>query len=43
MHAELTERGVDVAARSRISGVLYVSFSDLDGNGWALQQLLYRD
>jgi hypothetical protein len=40
---ELAERGVDVAARSRISGGLYVSFSDLDGNGWALQQLPYRD
>ncbi len=24
-------------------GVLYVSFSDLGGNGWAVQQLPYRD
>ncbi len=41
--AELAEREEDVAARSRISGVLYVSFSDLGGNGWAVQHLPYRD
>ncbi len=41
--AARAEREEDVAARSRISGVLYVSFSDLGGNGWAVQQLPYRD
>jgi hypothetical protein len=41
--AELAEREVDVAARSRISGALYVSFCDLGGNSWAVQQLPYRD
>ncbi len=41
--AELTVRGVDVAARFRISGGLYVSFSDLNGNCCCVQQLPYRD
>jgi len=41
--AERTVRGVDVA-RFRISGGLYVSFSDLNGNCCCVQQQLpYRD
>ena len=43
INAARAEREEDVAARSRISGVLYVSFSDLGGNGWAVQHLPYRD
>ena len=40
--AELAERGVDVGEVRDLGGVLYVSFSDPDGNGWALQQLPAR-
>ena len=39
--AELAERGVDVGEVRDLGGVLYASFSDPDGNGWALQQLPY--
>ncbi len=39
--AELADRGVDVGEIQDLGGVLYVSFSDPDGNGWALQQLPY--
>ena len=38
---ELAERGVDVGEVRDVGGVLYVSFSDPDGNGWTLQQLPY--
>jgi catechol 2,3-dioxygenase-like lactoylglutathione lyase family enzyme len=41
--AELAERRVDVGEVQDIGGVLYVSFSDPDGNGWVLQQLSARD
>ena len=40
--AELAERGVDVGEVRDLGGVLYASFSDPDGNGWALQQLQAR-
>ncbi len=39
--AELADRGVEVGEVQDLGGVLYVSFSDPDGNGWALQQLPY--
>jgi len=39
--AELLERGVEVGEIQDLGGVLYASFSDPDGNGWALQQLPY--
>jgi predicted enzyme related to lactoylglutathione lyase len=39
--AELVEREVEVGEVQDLGGVLYVSFSDPDGNGWALQQLHY--
>lgn len=41
--AELAERGVEVGEVQDLGGVLYVSFSDPDGNGWALQQISARD
>ena len=34
---ELVERGVDVGEVQDLGGVLYVSFSDPDGNSWAVQ------
>jgi predicted enzyme related to lactoylglutathione lyase len=37
--AELTDRGVDVGRVQDLGGILYVTFSDPDGNGWALQQM----
>ncbi len=39
--AELVERGVEVGEVRDLGGVLYASFSDPDGNGWAVQQLPY--
>jgi catechol 2,3-dioxygenase-like lactoylglutathione lyase family enzyme len=39
--AELSERGVEVGEVQDLGGVLYVPFSDPDGNGWTLQQLPY--
>ena len=39
--AELVERGVEVGEAQDLGGVLYASFSDPDGNSWALQQLPY--
>jgi catechol 2,3-dioxygenase-like lactoylglutathione lyase family enzyme len=39
--AELVEQGVEVGDVQDLGGVLYASFSDPDGNGWALQQLPY--
>jgi predicted enzyme related to lactoylglutathione lyase len=37
--AELADRGVDVGQVQDLEGILYVTFSDPDGNGWALQQM----
>ncbi len=37
--AELADRGVDVGQVQDLGGILYVTFSDPDGNGWALQQM----
>ena len=37
--AELTDRGVDVGRVQDLGGILYVTFSDPDGNSWALQQM----
>ncbi len=36
---ELADRGVDVGQVQDLGGILYVTFSDPDGNGWALQQM----
>ena len=40
--AELVERGVEVGEVQDLGGVLYASFSDPDGKGWALQQLPHQ-
>ena len=37
--AELADRGVDVGQVQDLGGILYVTFNDPDGNGWALQQM----
>ena len=37
--AELADRGVDVGQVQDLGGILYVTFSDPDGNSWALQQM----
>ena len=39
--AELADRGVEVGEVQDLGGVLYVFFSDPDGNSWVLQQLPY--
>jgi len=39
--SQLVERGVEVGEVQDLGGVLYASFEDPDGNGWALQQLPY--
>ncbi len=39
--AELIRREVEVGEVQDLGGVLYASFNDPDGNGWALQQLPY--
>jgi catechol 2,3-dioxygenase-like lactoylglutathione lyase family enzyme len=36
---ELVGRGVEVGEVEDLGGVLYASFEDPDGNGWALQRL----
>jgi predicted enzyme related to lactoylglutathione lyase len=41
--AELVERGVEVSEVQKFDWGLFVFFSDPDGNGWALQQLVARD
>jgi predicted enzyme related to lactoylglutathione lyase len=42
--AELVDRGVeDVSEVQDLGGILYVSFSDPDGNGWAVQEIRARD
>jgi predicted enzyme related to lactoylglutathione lyase len=38
--AELTERGVDVSDVQEFPWGRFVFFSDPDGNGWALQQIV---
>jgi len=40
---ELADRGVDVGEVQDLGGILYVSFSDPDGNSWALQQMPGRE
>ena len=39
--AELVGRGVEVGEVYGLGEILYASFADPDGNGWALQQLPY--
>ena len=39
IRAELAERGVEVGKIDDLGGVLYVSFSDPDGNSWLLQEI----
>jgi predicted enzyme related to lactoylglutathione lyase len=41
--AELVERGVEVSEVQEFPWGLFVFFSDPDGNGWAVQQLVARD
>jgi catechol 2,3-dioxygenase-like lactoylglutathione lyase family enzyme len=41
--AELAERGVNVGEVQDLGGMLYVPFSDPDGNGWTLQQITVHD
>ncbi len=38
-HAELSARGVDVTPVEELAWGRFVTFSDPDGNAWALQQL----
>ena len=40
---ELAERGVDVSEVQEFDWGSFVFFSDLDGNGWAVQQIPARD
>ena len=39
-HAELVERGVDVSDVQDFPWGRFVFFSDPDGNGWAVQQIV---
>lgn len=39
-HAELTERGVEVSDIEDFPWGRFVYFSDPDGNGWAVQQIV---
>ena len=41
--AELVDRGVDVSEVQEFPWGSFVFFSDPDGNGWAVQQILSRD
>jgi predicted enzyme related to lactoylglutathione lyase len=41
-HAELVERGVEVSEIQDFPWGRFVFFSDPDGNGWAVQQILPR-
>jgi predicted enzyme related to lactoylglutathione lyase len=41
--AELVERGVEVSEVQEFDWGSFVFFSDLDGNGWAVQQIPARD
>ena len=40
--AELADRGVEVGEVQDLGGILYVDFSDPDGNGWAVQEIRAR-
>jgi len=42
-HDELVQRGVDVSDVQHFPWGSFVFFSDPDGNGWAVQQILARD
>jgi predicted enzyme related to lactoylglutathione lyase len=42
-HEELVERGVEVGDIQVFPWGSFVFFSDPDGNGWAVQELLARD
>ena len=42
-HAELVGRGVEVSDVQEFPWGSFVFFSDLDGNGWAVQQIPPRD
>ncbi len=35
----LADQGVDVGAVNDLGGIMYVSFSDPDGNAWLLQEI----
>ena len=39
-HAELTERGIEVSDVQEFPWGRFVFFSDPDGNGWAIQQIV---
>jgi predicted lactoylglutathione lyase len=41
--AEFADRGVNVGEVQDLGGMLYVPFSDPDGNGWTLQQITVHD
>ena len=41
-HAELTGRGVEVSEVQDFPWGRFVFFKDLDGNGWAVQQIPWR-
>jgi catechol 2,3-dioxygenase-like lactoylglutathione lyase family enzyme len=41
--AEIADRGVDVGEVQDLGGILYVYFSDPDGNGWTLQEIRARN
>jgi catechol 2,3-dioxygenase-like lactoylglutathione lyase family enzyme len=41
--ADLADRGVNVGEVQDLGGMLYVPFSDPDGNGWTLQQITVHD
>ena len=40
-HADLAERGIDVSDVQDFPWGRFVFFKDPDGNGWALQQIVY--
>ena len=42
-HAELVERGVEVSEIQDLAWGSFVFFSDPDGNGWAVQQIVPRN
>ena len=42
-HAELAGRGVEVSEIQDFPWGRFVFFSDPDGNGWAVQELVARD
>ena len=42
-HAYLTDRGVDVSEVQDFPWGRFVFFADPDGNGWAVQQIVYPE